>query len=171
MPLSKFQIGLFSCLLLLLAVVYADIFQGLFYDWSNDENYSHGFLVPVISGYFAWQMKDELRELPFRPSNIGLLLVLFALLILFAGVSAQVDFALRTSFVFLLFGIVSLAQYAIAWALAQPAMASMVLGVTKLEQIESAIAAAAVTVPEAILERQDAITAPPYNHGLSFSRV
>ena len=66
---------------------------------------------------------------------------------------------------------ISLAQYAIAWALAQPAMASMVLGVTKLEQIESAIAAAAVTVPEAILERQDAITPPPYNHGLSFSRI
>jgi aryl-alcohol dehydrogenase-like predicted oxidoreductase len=66
---------------------------------------------------------------------------------------------------------ISLAQYAIAWALAQPAMASMVLGVTKLEQIESAIAAAAVTVPEAILERQDAITPPPYRHDLSFSRI
>ena len=106
MHLSRYQISLFGFLLLLLAVVYADIFQGLFYDWSNDENYSHGFLVPLISGYFAWQVKDELQQLEIRPLDSGLLLVIFSLLLLFAGVSSQVDFALRTSFVFLLCGIV-----------------------------------------------------------------
>lgn len=65
---------------------------------------------------------------------------------------------------------VSLAQYAVAWTLAQPAMTSMVLGATRLEQIESAIAASEVTVPEAILERQDVITPPPYRHSTKFKR-
>lgn len=106
MQFSRYQLGLFAFLLLLLAVVYSSIFQGLYFDWSNDENYSHGFLVPVISGYFAWQMREELQDLPFRPANTGLALILFSLLMLFAGVSAQVDFALRMSFVFLLCGIV-----------------------------------------------------------------
>ncbi|MDB4470840.1 exosortase/archaeosortase family protein [Deltaproteobacteria bacterium] len=106
MQFTKYQIGLFIVLILLIAVVYADTFQGLFYDWSNDENYSHGFLVPAISAYFAWQVRDELQKLAVKPLNSGLLLIIFALLVLFAGVSAQVDFALRTSFVFLLCGIV-----------------------------------------------------------------
>ncbi|SHJ56342.1 exosortase [Malonomonas rubra DSM 5091] len=106
MLLSKNQIGLFSVVAVLLAVVYADVFQGLYYDWSNDENYSHGFLVPVISAYFAWQVRDQLLNDLIKPMNSGLLLVAFALLVLFAGVSAQVDFALRTSFVFLLCGMV-----------------------------------------------------------------
>ncbi len=106
MQFSRYQLGLFAFLLLLLAVVYSSIFQGLYFDWSNDENYSHGFLVPVISGYFAWQMREELQDLPFRPANTGLALILFSLMMLFAGVSAQVDFALRMSFVFLLCGIV-----------------------------------------------------------------
>jgi aryl-alcohol dehydrogenase-like predicted oxidoreductase len=65
---------------------------------------------------------------------------------------------------------ISLAQYALAWALAQPAMSSLVVGVTKLEQIESAIAASEVKVPEAILERQEAITPPPYRHAAPFNR-
>ncbi len=65
---------------------------------------------------------------------------------------------------------ISLAQYAVAWTLAQPAMASMVLGATRVEQIESAIAASEVTVSEAILERQDVITPPPYRHATKFER-
>ena len=65
---------------------------------------------------------------------------------------------------------ISLAQYAVAWTLAQPAMSSLVLGVTRLEQIESAIAASEVTVPQAILERHDAITPPHYRHATNFKR-
>jgi len=106
MQLTNKTIALFGVLLLLLAIVYADTFQGLYFDWSNDENYSHGFLVPAISAYFAWQVRDELQRLTIKPLNSGLLIILFALLVLFAGVSSQVDFALRTSFVFLLCGIV-----------------------------------------------------------------
>lgn len=106
MPLSKQQLAFFSLLIILLAIVYADIFQGLFYDWSNDENYSHGFLVPVISAYFAWQVRDQLQQSTIKPMNSGLIVIAFALLMLFAGVSAQVDYALRNSFVFLLCGIV-----------------------------------------------------------------
>jgi exosortase len=72
----------------------------------NDENYSHGFLVPVISGYFIWQNWQTLEKFSIRPVNSGLLLIIFALLVLFAGIAAQEYYSMRSSFIFLLAGIV-----------------------------------------------------------------
>jgi exosortase len=37
----------------LLGVAYADNFRHFFHTWMTDENYSHGFLVPLLSLYFA----------------------------------------------------------------------------------------------------------------------
>ncbi len=104
--LSKYQLGLFVVLLLGIAGIYADIFQGLYFDWMDDPNYSHGLLVPIISGYFIWQQREELEKLDIKPATSGIVLVIFALLILFAGVAAQEYFSKRASLVFLLAGVV-----------------------------------------------------------------
>ncbi|RLB77941.1 MAG: exosortase [Deltaproteobacteria bacterium] len=104
--LSRYQMGLFIILLLGIAVVYAGIFQNLYLDWMDDPNYSHGLLVPFISGYFVWQQREKLENLKIKPLNSGIFLILFALLVLFAGVAAQEYFSRRSSFVFLLAGIV-----------------------------------------------------------------
>jgi exosortase len=112
--LSKYQIGLFTVLVLGVAGIYAGIFQNLYLDWMNDPNYSHGLLVPLISGYFVWQNRQKLETLEVKPANSGLLLILFALLVLFAGVAAQEYFSKRSSFVFLLAGIV-LFQFGWQW--------------------------------------------------------
>jgi len=65
---------------------------------------------------------------------------------------------------------VPFSQYTIGWTLAQQAMASMVLGVTRLEQIEDAVAGAQVIIPQKILDKQDLITPPPYRHQAPFNR-
>ncbi|WP_321391035.1 exosortase A [uncultured Desulfuromusa sp.] len=104
--LSKYQIGLLVVLFLGIIGVYAGIFQHLYSDWMNDPNYSHGLLVPLISAYFIWQKKDELSSLPVKPANSGLVLILFAVAVLIAGVAAQEYFTKRTSVVFLLAGMV-----------------------------------------------------------------
>ncbi|RLB70407.1 MAG: exosortase [Deltaproteobacteria bacterium] len=104
--LSRYQMGLFIILLLGIAVTYAGIFQNLYLDWMDDPNYSHGLLVPFISGYFVWQQREKLENLKIKPLNSGIFLILFALLVLFAGVAAQEYFSRRSSFVFLLAGIV-----------------------------------------------------------------
>jgi len=114
LKLSKYQIGLFTVLVLGVAGIYAGIFQNLYLDWMNDPNYSHGLLVPLISGYFVWQNRQKLETLEVKPANSGLLLILFALLVLFAGVAAQEYFSKRSSFVFLLAGIV-LFQFGWQW--------------------------------------------------------
>ena len=39
----------------LLVVMYFRIVPDMVMVWYHDENYSHGFLVPIIAGYFLWQ--------------------------------------------------------------------------------------------------------------------
>ena len=114
LQISKLQLILFSVLILAIGGIYAGIFQNLYFAWMDDPNYSHGLLVPFISIYFAWQQRGKLEKLEIKPANSGLLLVIFALLVLFAGVAAQEYFSKRSSFVFLLAGIV-LFQFGWQW--------------------------------------------------------
>lgn len=93
-------------LLPLLVLAYWTVVPGMVSDWNNDPNYSHGFLVPLIAGYFAWQKWPELRSLPVSPSNLGLLVVIGSLLLLIFGFAGTEYFTMRSSLVFLLAGII-----------------------------------------------------------------
>lgn len=93
-------------LLPLLVLAYWTVVPGMVSDWNNDPNYSHGFLVPLIAGYFAWQKWPELKELPVSPSNLGLLVVAGSLLLLIFGFAGTEYFTMRSSLVFLLAGII-----------------------------------------------------------------
>lgn len=57
---------------------------------------------------------------------------------------------------------VPMAQYSLAWTLAQPAMSSLIVGVKSLEQIQDAISAADIVIPPEHLSRLDAICPPPW---------
>jgi exosortase len=50
-----------------------------------NEYYSHGFLVPIISGYIIWKMRKELRSIEKKPSQFGL--AIFATGIIIQGIS------------------------------------------------------------------------------------
>ena len=73
LQLSKYQVFLFAVLALAISGIYAGIFQKLYLDWMDDPNYSHGLLVPLISGYFIWQQRQKLEELEVKPANNGIL--------------------------------------------------------------------------------------------------
>ncbi len=93
-------------LLVAIGVAYATIIPGMVDDWSNDPNYSHGFLVPLISGYFLWQSWPELKQVTLKPSNAGLAVIVGSLLLLALGYVGVEYFTMRASLVFLLAGIV-----------------------------------------------------------------
>ena len=57
---------------------------------------------------------------------------------------------------------VPMAQYSLAWTLAQPAMSSLIVGVKKLEQLQEAVAAAEVVIPPEHSPQLDAICPPPW---------
>jgi exosortase len=97
---------LFSCILLLTAVLYAPVVSLMVKQWYEDPNYSHGFLVPVISGYFLYQVLEDLKKTMIAPKNAGLVVIVMGLLMLMAGYVGTEYFAMRLSLIVLLAGMV-----------------------------------------------------------------
>ncbi len=87
-----------------LILLYFPVLKGLVYDWWHDPNYSHGFLLPLFSGYLIWVKKEELSTLPFRGSWWGMLLVAAGLILLLLGWVAGEQFTQRFSFLVVLYG-------------------------------------------------------------------
>lgn len=75
--------------------------------WWDDENYSHGLLIPFVIGYILWTERGYLAGVEKRPRvSWGMGLVVAALLMLWAGTAGAELFTQRTSLVLLLAGIV-----------------------------------------------------------------
>jgi exosortase len=68
-----------------LLALYAPALRILLEQWYHDPDYSHGFLVPLLSAYLIWQRRDKLRQVPRRPSLWGMIIVLGALGLLVLG--------------------------------------------------------------------------------------
>jgi len=66
-----------------LLVCYAPALRGMFEQWSNDEDMSHGFAVPIVILWIVWRERARWRALPAEPSWWG-----FA----FLGVGAGLQF-------------------------------------------------------------------------------
>jgi exosortase len=85
---------------------YATVLVKLFRDWWNDENYSHGLLIPFIIGYILWSQREKLARINVRPSLLwGGGAILFALFALWAGVAGAELYTQRLSLILLLVGI------------------------------------------------------------------
>jgi exosortase len=89
----------------LLTVMYFRIVPDMVSNWYHDENYSHGFLVPIIAGYFLWQRWDDLKERPATTDGLGLIIIIVGLLQLLVGWFAVEYFTMRTSLIVLLAGL------------------------------------------------------------------
>jgi exosortase len=109
-----------------IGMLYATNFEKLFSDWSVDENYSHGFFVPIAFFWMLWRQRHELESTKVSPRWWGILIVFMALLQLAAGTMGAENFVAHSSLLTLLcgitlflFGIEMLRQVAfpIAWLL------------------------------------------------------
>ncbi|HEX8772180.1 MAG TPA: exosortase [Pyrinomonadaceae bacterium] len=90
-----------------LGFVYASVLAKLGHDWWDDENYSHGLLIPFIIGYILWIERDRIGRTPVRPRLWwGGAAVVCALLALWAGTAGAELFTQRMSLVLMLAGIV-----------------------------------------------------------------
>lgn len=91
----------------LVLAAYHGVLAGMVAQWLDDPNYSHGLIVPLVSGWFAWQRRDDLRRAVYAPANSGLALILFALVLLLGGTAAAELFSTRVSFILLIVGAVA----------------------------------------------------------------
>jgi exosortase len=95
-----------AVLLASFALLYRQVIAKLVFDWSNDDNYSHGFLIVPVSAYFAWERRDRLLAAARRPSVLGLIVVLGSIATLIAGILGAELFLTRISIVGLTAGTV-----------------------------------------------------------------
>ncbi|HEV2424326.1 MAG TPA: exosortase A [Terriglobia bacterium] len=97
-----------AALLIAIAFLYKNIFFAMVKDWWADPDLSHGFVVPVIAAYVVWQRRRILSSLPLKPSWWGLVGMAGAMGILLLGIFGAELFLSRSSFIFLLAGLVIL---------------------------------------------------------------
>lgn len=69
---------------LLLAVFWGPVRNVLIYKWSNDANWSHGWLIPLFSLYFLHMRRDEIAATPRKTCYWGLLVLVASLAVYFA---------------------------------------------------------------------------------------
>lgn len=69
---------------LLVAVFWGPLRGTLIYKWSNDANWSHGWLIPVFSLYFLHLRRNEIAAAPRKTNYLGLLILLASLAIYLA---------------------------------------------------------------------------------------
>jgi exosortase len=86
------------------AVLYRDVFVRLLDAWTNDGNYSHGFLIIPLALYLAWERRDRLTAIAPAPSNWGLVIIGGSLAVLLAGVLGSELFLTRISMVGVVIG-------------------------------------------------------------------
>ena len=60
-----------------IVATYFDVVGHLVYRWSHEEDYSHGFLVPLFSGWLLWKRREILASAtePVRGRWMGLALL------------------------------------------------------------------------------------------------
>lgn len=80
------------------------IIPGLVAQWWNEPEYSHAFLIPVVSAALAWSKRDELARLPIAVGYWGLPLMALALLACVVGKVGADLFLQRLSLVLMIGG-------------------------------------------------------------------
>jgi len=89
-----------------LAVLYRDVVPELVRAWGTDDNYSHGYLIPPIAAYLAWERRRKFLDAPTGWSLFGLVVVLGSVLVLALGVLGIELFLTRVSLIGALAGTV-----------------------------------------------------------------
>ncbi len=112
MNLTNKNISIYVILALLVlcliipAYLYYPGFEQMVSWWQNREEYSHGFLIPLVTCFFIWQKRYELEILEFKSNWHGLLFVLFGLLIGLVGIQGSVLALQQYAYLITIYGII-----------------------------------------------------------------
>ena len=90
----------------MVSVFYYNTFIWLIESWLGNVYYSHGFLVPIISGFIIWNMKDDLLKIERRQSQTGLILFIVGIILQSIAVLLTVRFLSGISLIIAICGII-----------------------------------------------------------------
>lgn len=97
-----------SLLLVALALAIFTYWNGLaeaVFRWGSQEEYSHGYLIPLVTAYILWEKRALIRAYIGPPMWSGLLVILLALAVFIVGEISALFILIQYSFVLLLIGL------------------------------------------------------------------
>ncbi len=103
-PLTIFYVEFFILSAFFIALYYP-VIVGMIHDWEVNKNYSHGYLIPFITGYMIWNIRKELLQIEIVSNNWGVLLILAGIVQFIVAWVGTEYFLQRTSMIVILFGI------------------------------------------------------------------
>ncbi len=92
-------------LLIAFIAIYYPIVPRMVSDWDADPNSSHGFLIPIVSIWFAHKAWPHIKQIPIEPSTWGIAFMVLGLLTLGFGITVHELFTTRISMVMLMAGL------------------------------------------------------------------
>ena len=104
LPVKSGYLALIIGIGAVLILSYFPIIRGLVNDWMIDEDVGHGFFVPVVAVWVAWQSREQLAATQLKPHWFGLVIVIGAACQLFLAILGAEYFLGRTAFVFAIIG-------------------------------------------------------------------
>lgn len=87
-------------------VAFGESLLELVHRWSGQEEYGHGFLIPIIVAWLLWARRDALVASFGRPSWAGLVVILLAGFMLVVGKLSALFLLAQVGFVVALIGII-----------------------------------------------------------------
>ena len=105
---TQWSVTLSLMLIGAVVVLYWPVLGPMARQWYDDPNYSHGFLIPILSAYFVWERRRRLAAVSRVPTWWGLPLLLLGTGMLVVGHVGAELYVQRVSLVTVLGGLVLL---------------------------------------------------------------
>jgi exosortase D (VPLPA-CTERM-specific) len=103
---SALRASLFVCVLVVTGLVgFSGALLELVRRWTMQEEYSHGFLVPLVAAWLLWTRRDALLTSIGRPSWTGAVLILLAMALHVTGELSAIFILSQLAFIVALLGI------------------------------------------------------------------
>ena len=88
-------------------VAYVPVFMVMWNRWwARDSYYSHGILIPFVSAFLIWQMKDEISKIKPKESPLGFIVILGGVIIYLLASMFRVNIAASLSMLIVFWGLV-----------------------------------------------------------------
>ena len=84
---------------------YSNSLGNLVLRWNTEEEYSHGYLIPLVSLLFIWEQRAKFQENEFQASWLGPAILVIALLLFIAGELTTLYSLAQIAFVLSFFGL------------------------------------------------------------------
>ena len=101
---TRLQLALALVAAVALLLLFANTFDYLYQVWHREE-YSHGFLIPLVSAFLLWQRRHQFVQAEFHSSWAGVVLVMLGIAAYFLGMLASITTVDTYALVIVLLGV------------------------------------------------------------------